>query len=571
MLHRLACLLLPAALLACSQPTPPLPTPALPASEALRLHSALFRKGVEKVTDGVYVAIGYSLANSIMLEGDDGIVIVDTLESRRRAEEVLAAFREITPKPVKAVILTHNHADHVFGGLAFTGGDPTIPVYAHDTTSEIIDKLVSVISNATYARSMRMFGQLLSEAKVPNAGIGPGLDYHPDQMALARPTHTFADTLDITVAGIRMQLLHAPGETPDQIMVWLPDKKVLLPADNIYQAFPNLYTIRGTAYRDVLEWVDTVDHMRDLAPEFLVPSHTRPLAGADAIQETLTAYRDGIQYVHDQTVRGMNAGKTPGQLAAEVRLPPHLEAHPWLQPHYGTVPWSVKGIYDGYLGWFDGNAATLEPLPPAERSQRWADAFASGKPLQEQAQAALAANDAAWAAELADHWVRLEPDNADARACLAGAFELLAADHTSPNGRNYFLTQAAELRGALTITPTEKSTLPDEFVDSLPIGHFMRALPVRLKAEETLDLDEVALFVFTDVQQEFTVHLRRGVAEVRERTHPNPDLRITTTSGTWKRLATQKLNPAQALLTGDLQIDGGILAVRRFLGFFDTD
>lgn len=303
--------------------TPPPPPP--PASDALALQSKLFQKGVERVCDGVYAAIGYSLANVILLEGDDGVVIVDTLESRGRAEEVLAAFREITPKPVKAVILTHNHADHVFGGLVFTGGNSAIPVYAHATCSAYIDRIVSVVNDATYTRSMRMFGQLLRASGVANAGIGPGLDFHTDQMALARPTQTFEDALDIEVAGLKIRLMHAPGETPDQICAWLPEKKVLISADNIYQAFPNLYTIRGTTNRDVMEWVNTLDMMRGLGADYLVPCHTRPLVGHDAIAETLTAYRDAIQFVHDQTVRGMNKGKTAAELAATLRLPPHLE------------------------------------------------------------------------------------------------------------------------------------------------------------------------------------------------------------------------------------------------------
>ncbi len=551
------------------EPTVPVSTVTSP--EAAAIHAELFRKGVEKVTEGVHVAIGYSLANSILLEGDDGVVIVDTLESSGRAEEVFAAFREITDKPVKAVILTHNHADHIFGSAVFTGGNAEIPVFAHATTAEYIGKIVSVVSDATYVRSMRMFGQLLPKTDVPHAGIGPGLDYHPDQMALQWPTETFEDEREIEVAGIRMRLIHAPGETPDQICVWLPDTKVLLPADNVYQAFPNLYTIRGTEYRDVMKWVDTIDMMRGLGAEFLVPSHTRPLAGREAIEEMLTAYRDAIQFVHDQTVRGMNKGKTAAELAVEIRLPPHLEFHPWLQPYYGTVPWSVKGIYDGYLGWFDGNAATLEPVAPGDRSQKWADAFSAGLSLPEQAKAAVQSGDFAWAAELADHWVRLEPDNVDARQVLAAAFDGLAQKQTSPNGNNYFLSQAAELRGKLDIEPTDKSLIPDSFIEGLPIDRFMHALAVRLRAEDTLDVNELAQFRFTDIGKDYTVHIRRGVAEIRARTVDTPDLLITSTTTAWKKLATRKLGAAQALLTGDLHIEGGVLAMNRFMGYFELN
>ena len=285
---------------------------------------APFTKGVQKVTDGVYVALGYSLANSILIEGDDGVIIVDALEGRPQAEEVKAAFRAVTPKPVKALILTHNHADHIFGGRVFTEDRADIPVYAHESTAELIEKTVSLVAPASYVRSLRMFGQCLDPGRQSSCAIGPKLDYHAENIALARPTVTFHDKLEVTIAGVRLVLFHAPGETPDQIAVWLPDKRVLIPADNIYEAFPNLYTIRGTTNRDVMSWVNSLDAMRDLEADFLVPCHTRPLAGKEAIAATLTDYRDAIQFVHDQTVRNMNRGLSPDEIVQAVRLPERL-------------------------------------------------------------------------------------------------------------------------------------------------------------------------------------------------------------------------------------------------------
>lgn len=539
-----------------------------PAPIKLSEQAKLFRKGVEKVTEGVYVAIGYGLANSILVEGDDGVIIVDTLEGRSQAQEARAAFETITKKPVKAVVLTHNHADHVFGGAVFTGGDANVPVYAHDSTTMYIDRIVNVVRDGLYVRSMRMFGQMLPP-DASNSGIGMRLDYRPENIALARPTHTFADTLDATIAGVRLHLAHAPGETPDQIVVWLPDKKVLLPADNIYQAFPNLYTIRGTAYRDVMEWVDSLDMMRDLGAEFMVPSHTRPLADKATIEDTLTAYRDAIQYVHDQTLRGLNLGKTPDELAHSIALPPNLAGHPWLGEFYGTVAWSVRGIYDGYFGWFNGDAATLNPLAPKERARRLADAFQAGKPLQEQARQALAQKDYQWCAELSREWTRLEPESKEARETLAACFEALGAAQENANARNYYLTQAMEWRGMLTIDPPDSSRVPDEFLDGLPVDAFLHAMAVRLNPEKAKDVDMLVQFSFTDVSENYTVHVRNAVAEIRKRTISKPELKISTTAKEWKRIAGKKTNPAVAYASGGLQIEGGLAKVVSFLGYFD--
>ncbi|CAN0578850.1 unnamed protein product, partial [Laminaria digitata] len=222
-----------------------------------------------------------------------------------------------------------------------------------------------------------------------HCGIGPHLETDLADAGLRRPTHTFDERLELKVAGLNIVLQHAPGETDDQLHLWLPDAQVLLPADNFYRAFPNLYTIRGTPYRDVRAWVRSLDAMRALKPKVLVPSHTRPLQGAEVVYNALTDYRDAIQYVHEQTVRGMNLGLTPDALVEQVRLPQHLSKSPYLAEHYGTVAWSVRSIFDGYLGWFDGVAAHLEPLSEKARAQRWARALPKGSSLAGLAKQAL--------------------------------------------------------------------------------------------------------------------------------------------------------------------------------------
>lgn len=566
-------------LTSCGKPSEP--APVVDADARLVAQSAAFERGVHEVTQGVWVATGYGLANSILLEGaekDGGVVIVDTLGGRKQAEAVRQAFFEATgapspERPVRAVVLTHNHADHVFGGAVFTDpaltGGQEIPVYAHASTSGQIDRVINVLAEALYPRSMRMFGQFLPEGSVVNAGIGPRLDYDPADLALARPTHTFTDRLHVEAAGLHLELVHAPGETDDQLFVWHPEKKVLLPGDNIYRAFPNLYTIRGTAYRDVMQWVASLDAMRDLGAEVLVPSHTSAVVGEKAVADVLTAYRDAIQYVHDQTVRGMNRGLTPDELVETVRLPPHLANHPWLHEVYGTVAWSVRGIYSGLLGWFDGDAAHLEPLSPTERARRWDEALRADLPLEELARAALVTGDYRWAAELADHWRHLEPKSQAARDALATAFEALAKSHPSANGRHYYLTQAAELRATLEIPRAPRAQMSDTFLDSLAIGPFLHAMPVRLKAEEALDTNTLVAFHFPDVAESYAVHVRLGVAEVRDRAPENPDLTITVDARTWKRIAFGKRSPAAAVASGELDTEGGLLKVVGFLDLFE--
>jgi alkyl sulfatase BDS1-like metallo-beta-lactamase superfamily hydrolase len=572
-----------AILLACAARAPSPPDAAVRADAelhpALVAQSALLRQQVLEPVQGVYVAVGFGLANIIFLEGPTGVVVIDAGEGRGPATEALAALRERTDKPLSALVLTHNHADHVMGGQVFVeAGPPGMPVWAHDTTEAAIDEVVHVLREATWLRGQRMFGAVLPPERETGDGIGMRLRFATEDIALARPTHTFSEAAVVEAGGLHIELRHAPGETDDQLIAWLPDRGILLPADNVYQAFPNLYTIRGTRPRDALQWVGSLDRMRDLQATVLVPQHTLPVVGQDAVADVLTAWRDAIQFVHDQTVRGINAGRTPDELAAGITLPPHLAAHPWLAEHYGRVPWCVRGVYDGYMGWFDGRASTLEPLPPAERARRYQAAFLAGRSLPDQVRAALDAGDWAWAAELGQWWVDAEPQDRAAREALAQALEGLARGHINANAHNWYRTEALELRGQVKLRVSPPDAAPVDLVDGLPVEAFMAAIPTRLKAEEVLDVDWRAAFFFEDEGSWTTLHVRRGVAEVRMRSAEQveawvaqrpADLVVTTTTTTWKRVASGHEGAVGALASGRMKLGGGVDELLRLQGWLE--
>jgi uncharacterized sulfatase len=259
------------------------------------------------------------------------------------------------------------------------------------------------------------------------------------------PTTTFTgDHLALTIAGVRLELLHTPGETNDGVSVWLPDRRPLLTGDLFLKAFPNLYAIRGPAPRPVPQWVARLTRVIALGAEHVVPGHTRPVSGAEA-RAALTASRDGIQSVFEQTMEGLRKGERPDELVAHVTLPPHLADSPYLQEYYGTVEWAVRAIYSDHLGWFDGNATRLFPLPEAERGRRIV-ALACGLPqTPEQARRALADADVRWAAELADAALAVDAANAHARRLKARVLAELGERQTSANARNYYLSVAQHL------------------------------------------------------------------------------------------------------------------------------
>ncbi|HOO37328.1 MAG TPA: alkyl sulfatase dimerization domain-containing protein [Deltaproteobacteria bacterium] len=540
------------------------------AATALREHTKIFERGIEKVGDNVYIAIGFGLANSIMIEGDDGLIIVDTMESCEAATEVFAEFRKISQKPVKAIIYTHNHADHIFGAEVFAQGKD-IEIYAHETTAYYVERLVSKMRTVIDMRSMRMFGNYLDEKGLVNSGIGPFLAFNSNStLGYLPPTKTFSDTLDVEIAGIKLQLVHAPGETNDQLFVWLPNQRVMLCGDNFYWTFPNLYTIRGTPYRSLQQWYQSLDKIRDKNSEYLVPSHTRPIIGAEEIETILRDYRDAIQFVHDQAIRGINMGMTPDELAEYVKLPPHLADAPYLQPFYGKVSWSVRSVFSGNLGWFDGDSATLQPLTRKEKAQLMVRLAGSETALLEHAQDALASGEYQTALELTGYLAQLDPDSRPARDIRVKALIALGEREENPNARHYYLTEALEIRDNF-IAQADAKPRPKQ-VHSFPLAGYFDLLAVNLDPYASADVDERVGIKFPDAGEAYIIHVRRGVAEIRPCEYADLDvqefdIKVVADSKTFKEMLAKIKNPVVTLAGFEYE-KGNTIAFAKFLRMF---
>lgn len=534
--------------------------------EALRAHSAEFEKGVVQVTEGVHMAIGFGLANSIMVEGEDGVIIIDTMETMEEGRAVREAFRAVVDKPVRAIIYTHNHTDHVFGAQAFVDEGVTPEVFAHADTMDYVYRIITEFRPVITRRSMRMFGNYLDDGVVINNGIGPFLGIGPDStLGILPPTQTFEDRMSAEAAGVRFELVHAPGETNDQLFVWFPDLGVLAPGDNLYKTFPNLYTIRGTPYRSLKGWAESIDTMRALPIEHLVPSHTRPLSGKEKIHQTLTDYRDGIRYVYDQTVRLMNQGATPDEIAEQLTLPPHLAESPFLQEFYGTVEWSARSVFAGSLGWFDGNPSQLNPLAPADHAARMADLAGGKAALRDHVLAAAEAGDDQWVLQLSDHALRLYPDDSAITEARIDALTRLGEQASNPNARHYYLTSALELRG---LEIPVLSNAGDEMLARFPLSRFFAAITVNLDAAAALELDQKVGFSFTDSDEAFTIWVRRGVAEVRDTLMEDLDIHVAVDSLVFKQMLAQQRNAAVAIAKDFEYRDGGRVAFAQFMRLF---
>jgi alkyl sulfatase BDS1-like metallo-beta-lactamase superfamily hydrolase len=327
-----------------------------------RVAGAQPQASVQDLGNGIYAAIGVAVgtgggaearrvavpqSNTFLVVTREGSVVIDTSGPAGGAVHQPLLAR-VSAAPVKAIVLTHGHGDHT-GGVA-RWFQPGVEIITQREFPEFIQ----------YQRSLAGFYATRNAAQfgggAPIAGTlpAPGGGASPIQ-----PTKTFDDRLSIEIGGVGFQLLHTPGETPDHLTVWIPQFKTAFIGDNYYDSFPNIYTLRGTRPRWAMDYVQSLDKVLALEPELVLPSHGEPIRGRDEIRKRLGRYRDAIRYVHDQTVAGMNAGKDVFTLMGDIKLPPDLD----IGETYGKISWSVRGIYEGYVGWFDGNAASMFGSP----------------------------------------------------------------------------------------------------------------------------------------------------------------------------------------------------------------
>ena len=407
---------------------------------------------VTKVSPSVYCASGYSPANISMIIGSDGLVIVDTGMLPAHAERVFAEFRKISTLPVKAIILTHGHGDHTGGASVFAEdgvAKPAIFTRAPFNTEGNHFEDGGITINGL--RGARQGGFLLPQDKRINNGIAPAPEVPKDRNVFVGeppvPTDTFADgRKKVSVAGLEVDLVAAPGETDEGLYVWFPAERVVFTGDNFYQSWPNLYAIRGHGYRDVRKWIASLSMMIEEKPAHVVPGHTQPILGEEMATEVLTNYRDAVKFVFDKTIEGINKGMTPDQLVDYVKLPEKFRELDYLREYYGNVEWGVRSIFTGYLGWFDGNPTHLFSLPPKEEAKRMVKLAGGHEAFRAAATEALKNEDAQWCAELCDHLLALNPEDQAARTLKADALEDIANELITATGRNYYLTVAQELR-----------------------------------------------------------------------------------------------------------------------------
>ncbi|MCY9668891.1 alkyl/aryl-sulfatase [Paenibacillus alginolyticus] len=400
---------------------------------------------VTKITNSIYHVMGYAHSNSIIIEAENSVILVDTFETDVRAEKLKKLIADITEKPVKTIIYTHSHPDHRGGAGVFS--DTVEEVIAFAPMKPILGR-TNELNDVLNKRGSYQFGYYLTDEEVITQGIGirEGIVVGEGKRAFFPPTTVYKqEKVNRTIDGIQVELVPALGETDDQIFIWLPDSKVLCCGDNYYGCFPNLYAIRGGQYRDVSAWVDSLNLIISYPAEYVLPGHTKPLVGRNQVQEVLLNFRDAIEFVLEETLRGMNKGLKVDELASIVKLPEKLAELPYLGEFYGTVAWTVRSIYNGYLGWFDGNPTNLNKLPSKTHAEKMLNLIGSHESVVTEIKRALDIREEQWAVELCDLLISAERELIIAKQLKAKGLMALSKQETSANGRHYYIACAKEL------------------------------------------------------------------------------------------------------------------------------
>ena len=540
-------------------------------------HARTMEQGVYQVAEDFYVAVGYGNANMTMVVGTDGVLLIDSLENAEAAREALGDLRRFSDKPIKALIYSHSHPDHSSGSRGLL--DPSevangqVEIYAHERLATGMRGNPS-LGIMPPLRLAYTFGWDLERGAdgLVEVGLGPLL--RVGTTGFLPPTITFHGSLDIEVAGIRVQPQEAPSESDDEIVLWFPDHGVLHSADVIQgECLPNLYALRG-AVRDVWQWIRAVDLLRDFDAQALIFGHGRPLTGQDEVRDLLTAYRDAMQYIHDQTVRQITRGLTPDELVEVIaELPPRLRDHPWLGEFYGNVKQTARQVYSNYFGWFEGDPTFIDPLPRGERAARYVAAMGGRDAVVALATQAHANRDFRWAGEILTHVLRLDPDDQEARRLKADALRQLGYQAVNPIWRNNYLMAAKEIDGTLDQTrlmTTMRALGNPDVAATMPIPLLLRAFATRLNPAQSDGIYLQVGFRCTDSAASYGLAIRSEVVDVLADAPVAATIDIQTTEPILRGLLTGRITWPRSVEDGMASLTRGTTEfAAQFWSLFD--
>jgi len=531
--------------------------------------------GLFEVAEGIFQVRGLDLSNMTIVEGETGVLVIDPLISCETAAAALALYREHRgERPLKGLLYTHSHVDHFGGarGVLAPEQDDQVPILAPEGFLEHAVSENVYAGTAMTRRASYMYGALLPKGPAGQVGAGLGQTTSLGTVSLVPPTVDVTRTGQVEVLdGIRMEFQMTPGtEAPAEMNFLFPDRRALCMAENATHNMHNVLTPRGALVRDAHVWASYLDEAIELFGEradVLFAQHHWPRWGRERIVDFLSKQRDLYGFMHDQTVRLLNKGLVAEEIAEVLRLPPSLAAEWHCRGYYGSLSHNVKAVYQRYLGWFDGNPAHLWPHPPQAAGARYVALAGGAAALLESARRSFEEGDYRWVAEVVNHLVFADPDNAEARELQARALEQLGFGAENATWRNFFLMGARELREGVAGTA---STVPPDFLRGLATSQILDALALQLDGLRAAEVTLALRLRLPDVGEEFRLTLENGVLTHRAGSGTGSvNATVTVDRAALDQLLTGGATPEALMAAGSLSIAGEEGVLVRLLSLLD--
>jgi len=535
--------------------------------------------GLFKVTDRLYQLRGFDISNMTVIEGDTGLILIDPLTTAEVARAALAHYRAHRgERPVVAVIYTHSHVDH-YGGVRGVIDEADvkagrIQVIAPAGFMEAVSG-ENVLAGLPMARRAQFqFGPLLPRGARGQVDAGLGKGIARGTTGLIAPTLSIDEAVEEhTVDGIRIVFQLAPEtEAPAEMHMFYPQLRVLNMAENACPLLHNFIPLRGAVARDPRIWAKYIGDAIDLyVPEtdVMIGQHHWPVWGNAAVLDHLEAQRDLYKHIHDQTLRYMNKGWRPAEIAEAIGLPPGLAERWSVRGYYGSVNHNVKAVYQRYLSWYDGNPCNLHPLPPARAAAKFVEYMGGAAEVLRRARADFAAGEYRWVAQVMKEVVYAEPDNLEARALCADALEQMGYQAESATWRNAFLYGAQELRHGVFKLPARIAIGADTLA-GLSTDTFFDMLAIRIDPVKAAGHVATINWQFTDRDEKLVLTLKHSTLSHRMgRWSDAASASIVTTRETLDGIVVGRTKPLEALQAGTLRIDGDPSRLAFLFAIFD--
>jgi alkyl sulfatase BDS1-like metallo-beta-lactamase superfamily hydrolase len=556
------------------QPCPPTVNPSLWRQSQLCAKGGLF-----KVVDRMYQVRNHDISNLTIVEGDSGLILFDPLISTECSKAALDLYFEHRPrKPVVAVIHSHSHVDH-YGGVKGVISEEDVAagkvrVIAPEGFLEAAVSENVMAGNVMTRRALYQYGSLIPFDEKGNVGLGLGTSISLGTITLIAPTETITETgQKLDIDGLTFEFMLAPDtEAPSEMHWFIEQLGALTAAENCCHTLHNTYTLRGAQIRDPHAWSqylgETIERW-GAKTEVLYGMHHWPVWGSDRAVDLLSKGRDAYGFINDETLRLANHGFGPVEIAEMVKLPDVLDRHWALRGYYGTLNHNVKATYVKYLGWFDGNPATLYPLPPEDGAKKYLEFMGGADAVLEKARAAYDQGEYRWVAEVVNHVVFAEPDNTAARELQADTLEQLGYQSEAGTWRNLYLTGAQELRGG---TPDVKlpSSASEDSIKAMSLDLFFNYMGVRLNGAKAGGNDVTLNWVFTDTGEKVLLRLSNGtLSHVIGRIDDGAEATITLTRGALNRFILGQTTLDEEASSGEISVSPDIAPLDTLLGLLD--